>query len=204
MLRVPRNTLRYRIEKHGLTRPDQPVPRRRSTMMSGPSAAPNERTALTPPLRWETRTATWLRVTVASPSLGESSRLLAVFAGKVTASGGEILHQTPGSLDATFGLEASEDAPDRAANAALAIQRAAARSTDFGEPPGVAIALHASRCSVGVGQARPWIAQDALREADETLGKLLASANPGDVALSSAVAPLLARRFNVRAADRGD
>ncbi len=203
MLRVPRNTLRYRIEKHGLTRPDQPVPRRRSTIAPASSAAVTDRTAPAQPLRWETRTTTWLRVMIASQSLGEASRLLAVFAGKVTAFGGEILQQTSSSLDAAFGLEASEDAPARAANAALAIQRAAARSTDRGGPPTVTLALHASRSSVGLGQARPWIAQDSLREADETLGKLLAGANAGDVALSSAVAPLLERRFDVRASARG-
>jgi DNA-binding NtrC family response regulator len=199
MLGVPRNTLRYRIDKHGLVRPAQPVPRRRSTT-PGSSEAATETAA---PLRWETRTTTWLRVTVSSPSFAEAGRLLAVFAGKVTAFGGEILQQSPGGLDAAFGLEASEDAPVRAANAALAIQRAVARSTDGGEPAAVTLALHASRCSVGLGQARPWLAQDSLREADEALGKLLVGARPGDVALSPAVAPLLARRFDVRAADRG-
>jgi hypothetical protein len=67
----------------------------------------------------------------------------------------------------------------------------------------VTLALHASRCSVGLGQARPWIVQESLREDDEAPGKLLASANVGDVALSSAVTPLLVRHFNVRAAERG-
>jgi DNA-binding NtrC family response regulator len=202
MLGVPRNTLRYRIEKHRLTRPDQPVTRRRSTIPSSPAAA-TERMAPAPPLRWETRTATWLRVTVASPFPGEVSQLLALFAGKVTAFGGEILQQTSGSLDAAFGLEASEDAPARAANAALAIQRAAARGTERGESLAVTLALHVSRCSVGLGQGRSWLSQHCLREADETLGKLITDTRPGDVALSSAVAPLLARRFDVRAFDRG-
>ena len=199
ILGVPRNTLRYRIERHRLTRPNEPV-RRRSTTLRPPrerSARPNAE----PTVRWEMRTATWLRVIVASPSVSEVSRLLALFAGKVTGFGGQILQQTPGSLDAIFGLEASEDAPVRAANVALAIQRAAGRAG--AEASVVRIALHASRCAVGLGQTPPSPAHDAVREADETLRRLLAGTDGGDVALSSAVAPLLGRRFSVRPVDPG-
>jgi hypothetical protein len=203
-LRMPRNTLRYRMERHDLARPHEPVPRRRSTATPDSPPAPTERTGPLQPLRWETRTATWLRATVVAPSVSEVDRLLAVFAGKVAAFGGEVVQQTPTSLDAAFGLEASEDAPARAANAALAIQKAASRSAAPGsEPPAVTLALHTSRCSVGLGQARPWLAPECLREAGEALAKLLIEASPGDVALSPAVAPLLARRFEVRSGGRG-
>jgi two-component system, NtrC family, response regulator AtoC len=198
LLGIPRNTLRYRVEKYGLTRPDDSVPRRRSIATAQP-----ERSAPAQPLRWEPRTVTWLRATVTGESISEVSRLVALFACKVTTFGGEIMHQMPGSLDAAFGLEASEDASTRAANAALAIGKAAAKIAVSGHAPAVTLALHASRCAVGLGQARPWPDQESLRAADEELGKLVAATRPGDTALSSTVAPLLARRFHIRAPATG-
>lgn len=199
MLGLPRNTLRYRVEKHGLRRPEQPVPRRRS-ISTPQSGRPTKQPVAPPrgPLQWETRTVTWLRVAVMSESAGETSLLLGIFAGKVASFGGDILQQAPGSLDASFGLEASEDAPTRAANTALAIRRAATRRSDRGVPAVVSVALHFSRCSVGVGPMRPWPSQDCLREATDTLSKLIADTQPGAVTLSPSVAPLLVRRFDVQ------
>jgi DNA-binding NtrC family response regulator len=199
MLGIPRNTLRYRVEKHGLTRPDQRVPRRRLLQAASASRLGRPPASAPPgPLQWETRMVTWLRVAVTSESAGERSRLLGLFAGKVAAFGGAIVQQTPESLDASFGLEASEDAPTRAANTALAIQRAVASSAQRGYQSAVTLALHASRCSVGTGNDRPWPSQTCAREADEALGTLMDSTAPGQVALSATVAPLLARRFDVR------
>jgi hypothetical protein len=123
LLGIPRNTLRYRIDKHGLTRPDEPVPR--STLrerlgrpdLVSENAVPGGRSARTRsrPTRRSAEpafTATYrraiafLRVSLAGalspvPVGGHGLRPIAE---KTEMFGGRLLRHADGGIDAAFGL----------------------------------------------------------------------------------------------------
>src|SRR5262249_49866316 len=139
-LRLPRNTLRYRIEKHGLQRPGRfpSLPRREPAAafpLAGAEPAPEPLPSapapppVIPPMRGARRRLPVLRAALRAPApegdwAVESSRALDVLVEKLASFGGIVLELSPSGLVGAFGVTPMEDAPSRAALAALAILKA--------------------------------------------------------------------------------
>lgn len=99
---------------------------------------------------------------------------------------------------AAFGLEPVEDAPSRAAHAAMAIQKAAERAGGGeGDAVGATVAIHTGQFTVGRVQESAVLDLDAKREAWTVLDRLVAAAEPGGIVVSEATAPFLERRFGL-------
>jgi len=217
LLGVPRNTLRYRIEKHELRPGGGGAARPRPAVHPGPAppasapAAPLAVAPVTVPpppapsaavVRWERRRVTLLRAVLLSPGEdpgdADRSRPLALVVEKVQTFGGRLVELGLNGIVAAFGLEPVEDAPTRAAHAALAIQRAAARQWDgLAAPFAVKAAIHAGPFLLGRLGTRVEIDQDAKRSAWPVLDALLAGAEPGTILVSEPAARRLERRFEL-------
>ncbi len=221
-LGISRNTIRYRIEKHGL-RPGTSVPpvRRRPsperpTAPTG-GALPSSETAAAatspapssaPPaplpsaVRWERRRVTLLRAALVSPATDSGpaygSRGPEVLVEKVKSFGGRVEELSPTGVVAAFGLEPIEDAPRHAAHAAMAIQKAAERARR-GEIDYLAtrIGIHVGQFLVGQVGGAAQIDLEAKREAWSVLEALVASGEPNTIVVSEAAHPFLERRFEL-------
>jgi DNA-binding NtrC family response regulator/tetratricopeptide (TPR) repeat protein len=205
-LRVSRNTLRYRIEKHGL-RPGMSPPRARRRVLhptAPASAAPASGTTDAPGpsrVRWEQRRITLLRASlVAGPaeaSATSASRVPEVLVEKVQSFAGRVEELSPTGIVAAFGLEPIEDAPRNAAHAAMAIQKAAERSRRGGVDLTVKVGIHVGQFLVSEAGGVTQIDLDAKREAWIVLEALLARGEPDSILISETAAAFLERRFDL-------
>jgi transcriptional regulator with AAA-type ATPase domain/tetratricopeptide (TPR) repeat protein len=201
-LGLPRNTLRYRLERHGLDAEGPPARRRggrpprtpRPFALAPSAAAPTSR-------QWETR-VTLLQVRLvparADAAASEPSRALDAVVDKVRAFGGSPQELTITEMVAAFGLEPAEDAPRRAANAALAIRALASRARSENENrPDVKIAIHTQ--PVTVVQTGDSLAIDAAGRSSgwTALAALLERTEAGGIVVSRAAAGFLARAFDL-------
>src|SRR5262245_15108852 len=152
-LGMPRGTLRYRLEKLGIQPQGSPPPRSR------PAVAPSIPEPVTLPVgtassawSWERRQLAFLRATLVPPSERdvrvevEIGRALQILVEKAESFAGRAEAVGPLSLVASFGLEPVEDAPRRAAHAAIAMRKAIERASPA---VGAKIAIHASQALVG-------------------------------------------------------
>ncbi|HTE64841.1 MAG TPA: sigma 54-interacting transcriptional regulator, partial [Candidatus Binatia bacterium] len=221
MLQISRNTLRARIAKLGLrggTAPQvttQPGERSPATAAAAPSPAPEavpapirpvalatpDRTSL-PPIRWQRRRITLLRASFTAPEAPdeppETSRALELLVDKIRTFGGRVEELGQAGLDASFGLEPIEDAPRRAANAAMAILKAVERARDQNaEILPVKVAIHTGPYTVGQIDDAPQIDQTAKRQAAVILDALVEAAEPDSAVISEATVPFLERRFEL-------
>jgi DNA-binding NtrC family response regulator/tetratricopeptide (TPR) repeat protein len=208
LLGIPRNTLRYRIAKHGLQpaaaalETESPERPRAMDGEAEPEGEPAERPA---PVEGETRAITFLRVAIATleapapPS--PAGRVLERLAQTVEGFGGHVLSLGPGGLVAAFGLLPLEETPARAAHAALAIRRATEADAEFGVPGvAVALALHGGAFPTRrTGRAVPEVAGDAAIDADTVLATLVARTPAGAILVTRETAALLERRFELEA-----
>jgi DNA-binding NtrC family response regulator len=201
LLGVSRNTLRYRIEKHGL-RPGAPAPpvvRGRAPRAPAPPPAPPEAPA-PPRVRWDRRRVTLLRATLVAAAPGGplyASRSTEALVEKVRSFGGRVEELSPIGVVAAFGLDPLEDAPRHAAHAAMAIQKAVERARPDGAEPHVKIGIHVGQFMVGEGGGSPQIDLDAKREAGSVLEALLAAGPPDTVLATEAAASFLERGFEM-------
>jgi DNA-binding NtrC family response regulator/tetratricopeptide (TPR) repeat protein len=206
-LGIPRNTLRYRMEKHGLA-PGGAAPR--PPAEAGPPSerpAPVELESQAPrvapaTMRWEPRRVTLLRARLRLPAEPvaptEASRALDMIVDKVRSFGGQLDELSGSGLVAAFGLEPLEDAQRHAASAAMAIQTVAERARgEDSALPGVILALHTEELPVGGHGDRMAIDADAKRPARVLLEALTERADPGSVVVSAQTAPFLTRRFEL-------
>jgi DNA-binding NtrC family response regulator/tetratricopeptide (TPR) repeat protein len=199
-LGIPRNTLRYRMEKHGLpsTHPARQVQsaRRRETIAPPEPARDDE-------LRWEPRRLTLVRAVI-EPSADPlvtlpSTRAVDALVEKLEMFGGRLEEVDPKSLVAVFGLEPTEGATAAAAHAAVALVRAARVARDDGDHWTVRVAIHAGQFLVARGRNGPEIAGDARREAWPILDALVERAEPDGIVASDAARPFLTRGFELTA-----
>jgi DNA-binding NtrC family response regulator/tetratricopeptide (TPR) repeat protein len=205
-LGVPRNTLRYRMEKLGLSRRGRASPPALGTSGAGVSGAPAGAPASGLPeesrpaagVRWEPRRVALLRARVAAGAgARDTSRAIEMVLDKVRSFGGTVDELGATGVVAVFGLEPLDDAPRRAAYASLAIQRAVAARPGEAGPPNLALALHTERLPVArVGGALE-VDADAKRRVRQILEALADRAEPGAAAVSPQGAALLARRFEL-------
>ena len=185
-LGLPRNTLRYRMERHGITDGGEGATRRHR-------AKPLPSTDPSPQVRWQRTRITLLhaRVTASDAAIAsehERTRLLDKIAAKASAFGGRIVDIGTSSVDAAFGLDVAEDAAHHAAHAAFAIQRAVGTSSPH-------IALHTDEILVGRLDDRVELDADARRSVHDAFDRLLASAPGEPIVASAASRHLLDRRF---------
>jgi two-component system response regulator AtoC len=196
-LGVTRNVLRYRVQKYGLRLPpssEEPTERPDTVRDAVKPTTGDGQTNV----QWERRHLAVLRadldtapVNVASTGAG-----LATLVEKIESFGGRVEEASPEGLLAMYGLEPIDDAPRRAAHAALAIQKVASRADGiFPELPGVRVGLHVSEFLVAwVGNA-PRVDHSAKREAWQQLEALMGEAEPGTVLVSAPTRAFLERRF---------
>jgi tetratricopeptide (TPR) repeat protein/MoxR-like ATPase len=216
-LGVPRNTLRYRIEKHGLKPGAMPPPRRRPATPPVPTPAAPAPAATAPAepapavpatptpsgLRWEQRRLALLRAVLAGGPAAEDLRpdaagVVEVLVEKVRSFGGRIEELGRTGVVAVFGLDRAEDALRRAAHAAMAIQKLSerARSANL-ERPAVRVGIHTGQMPVVQGSGMAELDPDARREAWAVLGKVTETSEPDTILVSAAAATLLERRFEL-------
>jgi DNA-binding NtrC family response regulator/tetratricopeptide (TPR) repeat protein len=220
LLGVPRNTLRYRIDKHGLTRPDEPVPRSSLRERLGsqgvstgtrPSGYRPER-AVTQGRPASTRgtvsrrkrAISFLRVSLtgAMPSAAVIGQALRLITDKTATFGGRILGCEDGQVDAAFGLEPTEDAPARAGYAALAIQRLVARAAkDYpdGQRRMAIETLESGVVESARGETR--LTPESLEEARRALDALMERTGPNAIVVGAGALPYLERQFSFATAD---
>ncbi len=198
-LRVSRNAVRYWISKHGL-RPD-PTERTERQEQAGASSVEMVAGATHAPLRWERRQLVFLRASV-RPNLDADAyagtRALELVIEKVQSFAGRIEQLHPDGILSVFGLNAVEEAPRRAALAALAVEKAWNRDRHpADDPTRIQIALHASEALVG--RAGEWAAinESEKKEASAELDALLQRGRTPAVVASEAAARLLEHRFNL-------
>jgi transcriptional regulator with AAA-type ATPase domain/tetratricopeptide (TPR) repeat protein len=198
-LGIPRNTLRYRMEKHGIpaahpARQGQPA-RLRET--APPEPARDDE------LRWEPRRLTLVRAVI-EPSADPlvtlpGTRAVDALVEKLEMFGGRLEEVDPKSLVAVFGLEPTEGATSAAAHAAVALARAARVARDDGDHWTVRVAIHAGQFLVARSRKGPEIAGDARREAWPILDALVERAEPDGIVASDAARPFLTRGFALTA-----
>jgi transcriptional regulator with AAA-type ATPase domain len=198
-LGIARNTLYARLEKYGVrTLLPHSAPVRRA-IRPALVATP----ALTGPrIQWERRGIALLRIALVEPGGVEAclhtSRALEGVIDKLQMFGGRIEELTPTEVVASFGVDRMEDAPRRAAHAAMAIHKGAARArAGTSRMPGVKVGIHVAQLLVGRSATRIDIDADAKRAQWPVLDQLLQSIAPDETGASGAAAPFLERRFEL-------
>ena len=206
-LGMARNTLRYRMSKHGLVPPGQPArPRSPRSVASHPASDVTTPTVASAPSRtieWERRRITFVQTTIGTGSVeapaSDLGRLMEEVLGKAQSFGARISEIGPARLISIFGMEPSEDAPSQAAHMAMTAQNVAKRAERSGRAnPAVKIAIHTSHCLVGRLGDTVEIDSTARREAQTVLDALTSAAGAGSIVVSPAAASFLAGGFNLQ------
>jgi DNA-binding NtrC family response regulator/tetratricopeptide (TPR) repeat protein len=197
-LGVTRNILRYRVQKYGLGTPPA-TPEQTEPCDDVRDAVEPTMAGRPPRVQWERRHVALLRADLVSGTsmvVSAAGTPLEVLVEKIESFGGQVEEVSPGGLVAVFALEPVEDAPRRAAHAALAIQRIAARARESSaESPGALIGLHVDEVLIGRVGSTARVEHATKREVWQQLEALMAGAEAGTVLISEATYPFLARRF---------
>src|SRR5262245_14308260 len=207
LLGISRNTVRARARKFGLQTDAEPTVAPLKAEPA-PTPVPQPATVPSPPIvapttiRWGTRRITLLRVILMTPedvdTASDMSRALEILVDKVQSFGGHVEELSQRGIGASFGLDPAEDAPRRAAHAAMATQRAIER-VHFTEDRRVTvkIGIHAGDALIGQSAGRLEIDADAKRALWNQLDSLLARADGSGILASAPVAQFLERRFSL-------
>jgi transcriptional regulator with AAA-type ATPase domain/tetratricopeptide (TPR) repeat protein len=208
-LGVPRNTLRYRLDRlklggergapPGRSRGGRPQRSAPSLPVEAPTAVASP-AATTAGVRWEPRRLTLVRVGLVSPQpdppSSDTTRALEAVVDKLRVFGGRVEELSATGVVASFGLDTVEDAPTRAAHAATVVRRLAARAREEDAArPAAKLALHTEQVVVARVGDQVQIDADGRRAALAVLDAALAAAEPGTVLATSAAATFLARAF---------
>src|SRR5204862_1337086 len=147
----------------------------------------------------------WMSSSPRRPARRTRAAPLTKTIGKVQTFGGGVVELGPGALMAAFGLEAVEDAPVRAALAALAILKASERAkSDGGAGVRVKIVVHVAPVLVNQLHGAGTIDLESRRAAWATLEALTGLDQVDTIVVSEAAAPFLDRRFELTPAAPGD
>src|SRR5215813_12982204 len=204
-LGIARNTLYARLAKYGVRGHDavQTPPRRASKpeTVSEPAQTGTH-------VHWEPRGITLLSATFIEPdgmdAWSITSRALDIVIDKLQTFGGRIEELTPTTILASFGVDPVNDAPRRAAHAALAIHKRAARVAESASPvPGGKLGIHVAQVLVGRSETRVDIDATAKRAQRSVLDHLMDVIGTDEMVASAAAAPFLERRFELLPIDSG-
>jgi len=190
-LGLPRNTLRYRMERHGLSEATDAGHRRK---------AESSRPEPMQPVRWQRTRVTFLQTQVIDDGAApehERMRVLDEIAAKVAGFGGRIIEMGPSSVRAAFGLDFVEDAARHAAHAAFAVQRTGGASRTAAPQMQVRSALHTEEMLAGRLDDRVELDTDARLGAQRVLDQLLTTTEGESIVASATTKPFLERRFEV-------
>src|SRR6185503_3859405 len=204
-LGIARNTLYARLEKFGVrAHLPHPAPVRRAA----PPAPVTAPAPTGPRIHWEHRGITLLRADLVAPAgveaWSETSRVLEDVIDKLQLFGGRVEEMTPTAVVAAFGVDLVDDAPRRAAQAAMVIHQGAARARESaGRRPGVKVGIHVAPLLVGRSESRIDIDAQAKRTQWPVLDQLMQTIEPNETVASAAAAPFLERRFELLPIDGG-
>jgi DNA-binding NtrC family response regulator/tetratricopeptide (TPR) repeat protein len=208
-LGITRGTIRYRIAKYDLRPSASRARRRRASPASPerhqPAAVPRALAAT----RWEPRLIALLEVTLrpleADAASADFSRVFDVVVEKIESFAGRVEEAGPARIVAAFGVDPAEDAPRRAALAAMAIQNACLRMhPGQARRVGLTMAIHAEQCPVADVGGRTRIDENAQRQAALVLAELRARWESDVVLVSETVRSFLGRRFDFAEPGPGD
>ena len=202
-LGVPRTTLRHRMTKYRLARGGVTLPATASR--PGANGAAAKLPSPPPAVLREERTVALLQASLEhiAPAAME------ILIEKIEGFGGHLVEVASSGFLAAFGVPPVEDAPSRAARAALAVRNALAqgvrdRASWPTAPASAVIALHAA----GVLTERPAGASSQLQiilspedPCRLVLEDLLAGAEETSIRVSPTIAPFLERRFTLAPLD---
>jgi transcriptional regulator with AAA-type ATPase domain/tetratricopeptide (TPR) repeat protein len=211
-LGLPRNTLRYRMDRHGLSESANGAKRKRTSKpaaVARPASGTAGNQETTGSVHWQrTRVALLdLELWDADAIAGEHERRRAVeqAAAKAVAFGGRVIDSRASGFVAAFGLEPAEDTPRHAAHAALAMLHGArAQRVTSTYVPQLKIVLHADEMLVGHVGHRVELDADARLGADRVLARLRATAAGEAVVVSVEAKPFLDRRFTLEPVARAE
>ena len=204
-LGIARNTLYARLEKHGVRGPGTvQTPPRRTRQPEIISASVPTGTHV----HWEPRGITLLSATLVEPEGVDAwsimSRALDIVIDKLQTYGGRIEELTPTGILASFGVDPVDDAPRRAAHAALAIHKRVARAAESTtRTPGVKIGIDVAEVLVGRSETRSDIDADAKRAQRSVLDHLMEAIGTDETVASAAAGQFLERRFELVPIDGG-
>ena len=206
-LGISRSRLRYRIEKHGLHAGQEMLPHderhAQPTVPAAPTSAVNpETTAKAVDLRWERRHVALLRAELVPAATAgpppDPARALAVIADKIRGFGGRVQELAAMTIVCAFGLEPAENAPNSAALAALAIQKAAERARRLdSRVPAVKIAIHATQLMVDRVNGIARINLEDKEATEDPWAALNDVGQTNSILISATAAPFLERRFEL-------
>ena len=209
-LGITRNTVRARIRLHGLRPPGavEPAAAVAPPIVPGvdpvPAVAERAPAASSIGVRWDRRRVTFLRARIVpGPEVASSvtSRVFGWLVDKAQTFGGHVTEIGQQSVVAIFGHLPAEDAPRRAATAALALTKIIAREDLRAEGPddvSVALAIHVERVALAHVDGRPVVEQDASRRALAALDALEPIV-AGEIGVTDAAVGFLTRHFEVAA-----
>jgi transcriptional regulator with AAA-type ATPase domain/tetratricopeptide (TPR) repeat protein len=203
-LGIARNTLYARLAKYAVRGHDAvQTPPRRTRQLAIVSAL-----AAGTHVHWERRGITLLSATFIEPdgmdAWSITSRALDIVIDKLQTFGGRIEELTPTAILASFGVDPVDDAPRRAAHAALAIHKRAARAAEStSRSLGVKIGIHVAQVLVGRSETRGDIDADAKRAQRSVLDRLMEVIATDETVVSAAAGPFLERRFELVPIDGG-
>jgi DNA-binding NtrC family response regulator/tetratricopeptide (TPR) repeat protein len=209
-LGIPRNTLRYRLDRHGLAL-DAGSARRRGGRPPGSPARsdkPDRPVAPAPaaaPVR-ESRRLTLLYATLVAasdePHSSVVTRALESVIDKARSFGGWVESVRPGGAVVVFGIDSAEDAARRAVHAAVAIRQQAVRARrDDPLRPEVSVAVHTASLMTLREDREVTLEPEGMRTAASVLEALASRADPGSVIISGGAAGALSRRFELAPMD---
>src|SRR5262245_56300823 len=209
-LGIPRNTLRYRLDRHGLAL-DMASARRRGGRPPGSSVRPEKPDrplALSPPAEpvRESRRLTLLYATIIGapdePHSPVVTRALESVIDKARSFGGWIESVRPGGAVVVFGIDSAEDAARRAVHAAVAIRQLAVRARrDDPLRPEVTVAVHTASLMTLREDREVTLEPEGMRTAVSVLEALASRADPGSVIISGGAAGALSRWFELAPMD---
>jgi transcriptional regulator with AAA-type ATPase domain/predicted ATPase len=200
MLGVTRNTVRARIARAGLQRPDgTPPPDAPAAALSLTPTRPAPLGLLPKTTYWESRRLTFLRVSVtggADVEIGQRvATQLELAADKLREFRGRIEGVSPRAVLAVFGVDPSEEPTLLAGHGALALQNAARRLESYGPETSFGVGLHTQEVLVREGDGTTVLDADATRRAWTTLEDTLEHGPAGAIVATPTAAALLRRRF---------
>src|SRR5438552_8216142 len=146
-------------------------------------------------LSWEARRLTLLHVRLGQRdslhSAAEAARTVQMFVQKVDAFGGRVIEIATTGVTAAFGFDPVEDAPRRAALAALAMQKAAVRDAHaVDDGSSMRAAIHVVQAPTARVGAVAEIDGDTKRQLWPVLDAVIGGAEPGTIALTEAAMSL--------------
>src|SRR5262249_21238453 len=159
-------------------------------------------------LRWERRRVTVIRATI-SGAQGQSDtwarkRTLELLAGKILGFGGRLEALSGSGIDASFGVEPIDEAPRRAALAAMAIQKATANAHDpSGHPLAVKTVIHTSQQLIAQIAGTRQTDREAQQATWSVVEGLVGRAPSGAILVSPEAEPFLDRQFKLEPLEEG-